>query len=195
MNGQDAGCLGGVHHKKNPVFSAELSDKVEIQYISCEIGRVGAHHRPGGGPYIFFKIIVVNVSLFICREDGQFHTPLLHEIQGAEHGVMLQRRCDHVVARREETLNGDIQRHGGIQSKGRPLRAVPVKEFAEHRSCRIETAHAGQGRLVGAPGCISQGEDGVLHRLRHLRGLMQGRGRVVKIYHNNHLVFLAASMR
>ena len=173
--------LGGVQNQQCAVGMGDLRDARYVQHISRQVGGMGAHHGSGVGAEQRRKVLAADAPLPVGPDEGQSHALRLQRIQGAQDGVVLQIGGDGVIRRGEKTLYGDIQRHGGVGGEHHLLRAGTAQQLRQLPPCLEHRAGRLHGRTVGAPCGVARRQNGLRHRLRHLRRLVQRGGGVIQI--------------
>ena len=159
----------------------DLCDARYVQHISRQVGGMGADHGSGIGAEQRRKVLAADAPLPVGPDEGQSHALRLQRVQGAEDRVVLQIGGDGVIRRGEKPLDGDIQRHGGVGGEHHLLRAGTAQQLRQLSPCLKHRAGRLHGRAVGAPCGVARRQDGLRHRLRHLRRLVQRGGGVIQI--------------
>ena len=75
---EDPRCLRGVQKKEEAVLPGEAAHPFDVHRVPCQIGGVGADHGPGFRTQKAREGAVVQLSVFICRDEVH-HGPLLLE--------------------------------------------------------------------------------------------------------------------
>ena len=183
INGEHARRLAGIQDKQQPMGAAEVPHPADVDHVAGQVGGMGADHGLCVGPQQPFKVIIVDLSPPV-RRDEIHNRPLLPQaVQGPQDGIVLQVRGDHMVSRSQQSADGDVQGLGGVGRKAHMVRPRAAQEpghllpDGEHRPGR------GQRLLMGAPAAVAPGHHGRCHRLRHAGRLGPGSGRVIQIDH------------
>ena len=159
VDGQQPRRLGGVHHQQKSVCPAEFPHPAEIHGVPREVGGVGADHGLGLPPEKEGQGVPVQPPLPVCREEVH-RAPLGAEaVQGAQNGVVLPVRGDHVVPRGKEPGDGGIQGGGGVGGKADPLRRA-VEELPQQQPRLIDAAPGVQGLAVGPSPAVAEAPQG-----------------------------------
>ena len=109
---------------------------------------------------------------------------LLQGSQGPADRVVLEVRSDHVVARLDRPLDGQVQPIGAVEREDPALGALPLEELVEGVPAVVEDPLRGQGHPVARPTGVGQGRPGKLvERLIDGLGLGEAGGGIVEVDH------------
>ena len=183
VNGEGPRRLGGVQDEQQIVFPGKAPHPLQIRHVSRQVGSVGADHRPGIGPQKSLQCAIIQLPTAVRREKIQPHPPLPQAVQGAENGVVLPVRGDHMVPRPQQAADGNVQRRGGVGREGHMVRPAAAKPPGQTPADAEHRPSGGEGVLMGSPAAVSVGGHGLRHRLRHAGGLGTGGGGVIQIDH------------
>ena len=82
----------------------------KVHDVAREVGAVCADHRPCMGAHKPLKVRIIHPALPVRRDKIQLHAPLLLQtVQGAQDGIMLAIRGDHMVSAMDGAVDGNVQ--------------------------------------------------------------------------------------
>ena len=77
-----------------------------------------SYHQSGIGFEAALQLIKINITNGTARHNGSFNqSDGFQMFQGSPHGIVLHVGYNHMIALAEQTLDGNVQRHGSVGSK------------------------------------------------------------------------------
>lgn len=128
---EHSGALCAVQKKEDALLPAETPERLYGLYCTVDIGGMGADEQTGVRSFQRGKRGKLHPSVPICWNPAELDALLRELRQRTHHGVVLHRGHQCMVARMEQPLQQEIQRHGDILSEDYILRIVAVEETAE----------------------------------------------------------------
>ena len=183
INGKYARCLRSVRHQQQAMTPGQLSHLTDIYQVSSKVGAMGAYDGPGVGLDGGLECLHLKATLPVCRQNGQFHAPILHFIEWAQNRIVLHSSGDDMISRLQDPFNGYVQGFRGVGRKGDLLRALGVKQFCQSQSGIKDHTVCIQGSLVCPTARVAQAAQGAGYRFHHTVRFMPGGGGIVQINH------------
>ena len=125
----------------------------------------------------------IAMTLPVCRQNGQFHAPILHFIEWAQNRIVLHSSGDDMIFRLQDPLDSYVQCFCGVGRKGDPLRAFGVKQLSQSQPGIKDHAVCIQGSLVCSTARVAQAAQGAGYCFHHTVRFMPGGGGIVQINH------------
>ena len=136
VNRQLAGALRGVHQHARAARPRQLRDRPHRQALTGGVGDLRQHHQPRAGAERALEAIDDRRRL-VCgghRHDRQLHPALAQLVGGDEPRHVLDRACDHALARPQaEPAEHDVEGVAGA-ARDRDLAAVRPQQLADQRA-------------------------------------------------------------
>ena len=184
VDGQHARALRSVHNEQKVVFARKCADARQIQRVARQVRGMRADDGAGIGTQQPFKIGVVDVPLPVCGNKAQLDIVFpFQPVKRAQDRVVLKVGRDHMLARVDAAMDGDVQRLGRVTGERHVVRPLAAKERGELAARVVDYARGGKRLLVRAARAVAKAPHRRDHRVDDLRRLSQRGRRVVKIDH------------
>ena len=177
------GGLRGVDYQKRTMRVRHCADPGNIEHISGQIGGVSADDRLCVRAEQRLHVLVSDVSAAIRADKIDRRTARLHIVQRAQYGIMLEIGRNDVIARRNQSVDRDIQRLSRVCRENDMVGARTAEQLRQSAPRLEYHARRRQRRAVRAPRGIPGGQYRVFHRLGNLRRLVQRCRRIIQIDH------------
>ena len=184
VDGQHTRALRGVHHKQHAVRVRKRAHAGKVHRVARQVRGVGADDSAGLGTEQTLKVRVVDAPLPVCGNEVQRHAALVAQaVERTEHGVVLQIGGEHMVARTDKPVDGDVQRLGRVGGEDHMVGPRAAEERRKLAARVVDRARGGQRTLVRAAGTVAEAPHRARHRVDDLRRLAKRGRSVVKIDH------------
>ena len=162
----------------------KLPDARKVEHITRQIRGVRADDGTGLRPQKLLKIRVVDVALPVRGNKAHADVFLrLQPVERAQDRVVLKVGRDHVLARMDAAVDGDVQRLSRIAGERHVVGPLAAKERGERAARVVNDARGGKRTFVRAARAVAKAPHGLHHRVDDLRRLSQRGRRVVQIDH------------
>ena len=136
----------------------ELAHAGKVHRVARQVRGVGADDGAGLGTEQTLKVRVVDAPLPVCGNEVQRHAALVAQtVERAEHGVVLQIGGEHMVARADKTVNGDVQRLGRVGGERHVVGPRAAEERRKLAARVVDHARGGKRLLVRATASMTCG--------------------------------------
>ena len=169
---QRTGHMGHGRHARN------------VDRVAGHIGGVRHHHSTRTGRDQPLELVVVEHAARIAARMLNRHTLFRRQaVERTQHGVVLEHRRDHTVARVHHAIDDGVERRRGVGRKTHMVRPRAAQQARKLGTASMNRTSGIEGTRRGpAPG-ITERTHRLRHGIDHRLRLMHGRRRVIQVDH------------
>ena len=184
-------CLRGIEHELRARFMGHGAHARHIVHIARKVRRM----RDRDQRRLMLEQLGIRLEIERAiggdrRNINRAASRIAQAEQRAQHRIVRRRRGERPLARSEQAIDGDIERHGGIVRERHARSARRTKQIRHRRAGAIYRHARRDRRRMHAAAHASERRHGISHGAHHTFGLHHRRGRVVQINHGRSLHFL-----
>ncbi len=164
------GSLGGINEEDDTALLTELADLGDGLDCTDDVGGVVDYDEPRGGLEERDKIFRVDEPVVVEGNVIHFYAVvLLVMMEGTQHRVVLDVGGDNMIASREQSVDSDVERFGGIEREDKPIGIISIKKFGHGRPCLLDDIACLYGQITTrSPGADTVAAVKAVHHFIHL---------------------------
>ena len=176
-----AGRLRRVYDEQQSPLMREPPDAPDVEEVPRQVRRVRADDGPRVRPDERGEVIIAHAPEPVGGDERDVYA--LEPVERAEHGVVFTVGGDHMIPRRKQPADRDVQRLGRVRRECHMVGARTAEQRRGGLACVVDDAGRCERFLVRAAPGVAERRHGPHDRVDDAGGLAQRRGCVVEIDH------------